>query len=1400
VRISSPIYKRLASGAAQTSAIGRRLAMLGSILTAVVLGGAASVPAASAATAPRIDLKVLLLGTSTTEPDFQAWEAALQREGVAFNTLVESSATASGTGYTPIAMSACAAGTTCQTLSDTASDGTLEAKYDAIIVATGDLSICPTTTCGSALASSDWSVIEQYEHEFNIRQITGDVYPGSGYGLNTPTASGALDGSTAGTTQVSGTLTADGQTVFPYLKATAPITMDTGTYGYEATPVSPAAAATSFDTLVSGPGGSALVGIYTDSGGVQSIVETFNENQYQLQAELLRHGAIAWATRGVYFGTQANYLETNIDDNFLSDDSWSVNGNATTAAHSTDYNPADALREPASDIVTAANWSKANNLRIDMLFNGGGSVAVANGDSLVGSGDGGSGTTGTSSTSGGTATGTDPLLAQFTATDSSTGKPYTDDFGWISHTWDHPNIDEGCATQDYIEAELNQNTTWGTTAAAGGNPTSGGLGLTLSTDPTAALGTDNPNVIITGEHSGLANLLPGNPGQVDPPGLDDATQATTTGATLPAGEYVYAISDQFNTAAPGATAVAGSGESAASVSSPVTVSAPNDSVTLTWSAVCHAADYKIYRAPYTASGTSGTIGAWSLITTVAANTGTDFTNPTGTSTTNTTGGGAIVKTYTDTGAAGTPTNTNGNPGTTGVPSSVGTADESAYEQNPVLDAAFAATQSGGIKYFGADASKPYPNPADGTFTTGTAPTTQYTAGQTFTDAGATAIPRYPTNIYYNVATNAQETDEYETLYDLPSTGTSGRCTNIPNVTTCNPAGTTFTIGQIVASIDQGMFAHMMGNDPRPSYFHQTNLMSQATGVTADSSGCTSLFCETLDPLLTQYNTYFASNAPIEQPTMAQIGTLLTEQSAWNAITTAASPSVSGYIQGNQVTITNTGTTAVEVPVTGDPTVGSSYGGTQSGWTSIPAGTSTYTSSTTWPVDTLAVSLTPSTIGANSTSTSTATVTVTTGDGNPIAGDANTITFASTDAGENVSTVTSNGNGTYTATITSSTTVGTPTITATDTSVAPVASGQATLTQIVDPAATVDVSLSPSSIAANGTSTSTATATATDASGHPVSGDAVSFSSSDSAEKIGTVTKNPDGTYTATITSSTTVGTPTITATDISVSPAVSGNATLTQSAPGQSAPGQSAPGQSAPGQSAPGQSAPGQSAPGHPTRPSKLVAPTITGAPIVGQTLSASAGTWSGSSPITYRYQWQRCNPGCSAISEATGPVYKLVNADRGARLRVTVTASNRAGSTEASSPQAAAAITASTATQIRSLLARLAAPSGSNARIRALLSNGGYPLSLSAPVAGRVGVGWYPTGKAVHAASTSLATVTISVSANRRTNIKVALTRRGRQLMTKAGSQMRLSGSATFMLGGTGTPIGTSRTFTVTR
>jgi hypothetical protein len=226
--------------------------------------------------------------------------------------------------------------------------------------------------------------------------------------------------------------------------------------------------------------------------------------------------------------------------------------------------------------------------------------------------------------------------------------------------------------------------------------------------------------------------------------------------------------------------------------------------------------------------------------------------------------------------------------------------------------------------------------------------------------------------------------------------------------------------------------------------------------------------------------------------------------------------------GGTYTATITSSTTV-----GTPTITASDG--------TASGVATLTQ-TAGPAAAVTVALSPTSIIANGTATTTATATVKDAGGNLLPSEK--VTFASSDTGDKVSATTNAGSGTYTSTITSSTTVGTPTITATDGTV----SGTATLTQTTDPPATVTVALNPTSIIANGTATTTATATVKDAGGNLLPSSTVTFSSSDTGDKVSTTTNAGNGTYTATITSSTTVGTPTITATDGTVS----GTATLTQ--------------------------------------------------------------------------------------------------------------------------------------------------------------------------------------------------------------------------------------------------------------
>ena len=113
----------------------------------------------------------------------------------------------------------------------------------------------------------------------------------------------------------------------------------------------------------------------------------------------------------------------------------------------------------------------------------------------------------------------------------------------------------------------------------------------------------------------------------------------------------------------------------------------------------------------------------------------------------------------------------------------------------------------------------------------------------------------------------------------------------------------------------------MGNDPRPSYVHQTNIIgtppagseespvSSARDVHGRPRPAAEAPCSTgdgtlyqaIDPFLYEYNEYFKSNAPIVQLTQRQTANMLAEQTAWSATS-----AVTGYIQGSTVTVNNSG--------------------------------------------------------------------------------------------------------------------------------------------------------------------------------------------------------------------------------------------------------------------------------------------------------------------------------------------------------------------------------------------------------------------------------------------------------------------------------------------------------------
>jgi adhesin/invasin len=186
-----------------------------------------------------------------------------------------------------------------------------------------------------------------------------------------------------------------------------------------------------------------------------------------------------------------------------------------------------------------------------------------------------------------------------------------------------------------------------------------------------------------------------------------------------------------------------------------------------------------------------------------------------------------------------------------------------------------------------------------------------------------------------------------------------------------------------------------------------------------------------------------------------------------------------------------------------------------------------------------------------------------------------------------------------------------------------------------------IAASPISEPADGRTTSTITVTGQDAQGNPETAGGATVTIASTLGTVSGVTDNGDGTYTATVTSTTT-GTADVSAT-INGAPVSSGDASVGFTLANR-------------------------------TRP------VLTGTPQDGLVLTrSSAGTWSAGSRLTYTDQWERCDSSglnCSAITGSTGTVYRATSADVGHELTVVVTASDGSGhsATAAATPTATVA------------------------------------------------------------------------------------------------------------------------------
>lgn len=191
---------------------------------------------------------------------------------------------------------------------------------------------------------------------------------------------------------------------------------------------------------------------------------------------------------------------------------------------------------------------------------------------------------------------------------------------------------------------------------------------------------------------------------------------------------------------------------------------------------------------------------------------------------------------------------------------------------------------------------------------------------------ATTVPRYPMNVFYNAGRAAEQVDEYNWIYTSRTQGGSGICEDNPATTTCLPAPLSAATGyadHIVPLETRIALGHVLANDPKPHFIHQSNLAEDRIAYPV------------LNGVLDGYEALFTEDTPVVNPRMRDIGTELRRRADWQAALRAGE--VTAHRIGDTVTVDAPDGLAVPATLpTGAKVAGAAFGeayaGAVSGWT------------------------------------------------------------------------------------------------------------------------------------------------------------------------------------------------------------------------------------------------------------------------------------------------------------------------------------------------------------------------------------------------------------------------------------------------------------------------------------
>jgi polysaccharide deacetylase len=281
--------------------------------------------------------------------------------------------------------------------------------YQGIILTTSELGYTPDGgSYQSAFEPGEQAEIEMYAAQFGVRELVWYGYPSPTFGFMWP--SGGVDTTT---TPLQAKFTPAGAAVFARVNTANPLTISNA-YTYFSTALD----ASTVPLLVDNAG-HVLAASRKFPDGHETLALTFDSNAYLTHNLVLGYDLVSWVTKGLFLGERHVYMSPQVDDLFLANTMWSANTPCGTPIDSTTLE----FRLSGADYRAFIAWQKklrtgalTSNVKLTWAFNGWGADGNYEPDDLK------------------------PAVKQNLG-----------EFYFVSHTWDHPNLDNYTEDQTWDE-------------------------------------------------------------------------------------------------------------------------------------------------------------------------------------------------------------------------------------------------------------------------------------------------------------------------------------------------------------------------------------------------------------------------------------------------------------------------------------------------------------------------------------------------------------------------------------------------------------------------------------------------------------------------------------------------------------------------------------------------------------------------------------------------------------------------------------------------------------------------------------------------------------------------------------------------------------------------------------